>query len=821
MKVINLTKPISLMLCILLFAGSLPVFSQTKPDGKGVGVKPVSQLPSNEKRWALIIGIDDYQDDNIADLRGAANDAKTLAESLEKYAGFPTDQIILLGTNEPKVRQPTRSNILKRLSILKGLVPKDGLLLVSFSGHGIERGNSAFLIPSDATSTDDVDLLENTALSVETIKRQVKATQVRQVLFLLDACRNDPTSGRSETNNPLTDAYKKGFSFDVANQEVEAFATIYATSVGARAYEYNEKRQGYFSWAIVEALSGKAANSNGEITLGSLVKYLENRVPKLVAIDLGASKVQKPFAVIEGYKADELVLAIGNTIAQPIPQPLPTPNSDTRNGEDIFWAEVSKLNTKSAYQNYLNDYPNGKYISTATLRIKNIEEADSNLFSRWDKMLNFSQEDIIISETTAELSKNPDNVIALRMRSNAYYAKNKNSDEAGKADAEAVLRLIKNPKSAEEYESICHSYRRLEKTEEGITACTKAIELNANFYSAFRNRGNLYLNKENYDQAIKDFNKAIQIHPDYSITYSNRGVVYNNKKDYDQAIQDYTKAIQLNPNDAATYYNRGNAYYNKQNYDQAIQDYTKAIQLNPNDAYAYLNRGDIFHNIKKYYDSAIKDYSKAIELNPAFANAYNNRGNAHLNKKEFDLAIQDFNKAIQLNPSFNAYYNRGFAYDNKQNYDQAIQDYTKAIQLDPNYSLAYYNRGIAYDNKQNYDLAIQDYNKAIQLNPNYAGAYNNRGLAYAKNSDYDQAIQDYSKAIQLDPNESLAYNNRGNAYANKQNYDQAIQDYTKAIQINPNYAIFYRNRAIIYDQLGETSKAKADRKKADELEKKP
>jgi formylglycine-generating enzyme required for sulfatase activity len=334
MKVINLTKPISLMLCILLFAGSLPVFSQTKPDGKGVGVKPVSQLPSNEKRWALIIGIDDYQDDNIADLRGAANDAKTLAESLEKYAGFPSDQIILLGTNEPKERQPTRANILKRLSNLKTLVPKDGLLLVSFSGHGIERGNSAFLIPSDATSTDDVDLLENTALSVETIKRQVKATQVRQVLFLLDACRNDPTSGRSETNNPLTDAYKKGFSFDVANQEVEAFATIYATSVGARAYEYSEKRQGYFSWAIVEGLSGKAANANGEITLGSLVKYVENRVPKLVAIDLGASKVQKPFAVIEGYKADELVLAIGNTIAQPIPQPLPTPNSDTRNGEE-------------------------------------------------------------------------------------------------------------------------------------------------------------------------------------------------------------------------------------------------------------------------------------------------------------------------------------------------------------------------------------------------------------------------------------------------------------------------------------------------------
>src|SRR5581483_10149208 len=50
---------------------------------------------------------------------------------------------------------------------------------------------------------------------------------------------------------PLSNAYVNAFNFDVRNREVQAFATIYATGIGQRAYEYTEKKQGYFSWAVV------------------------------------------------------------------------------------------------------------------------------------------------------------------------------------------------------------------------------------------------------------------------------------------------------------------------------------------------------------------------------------------------------------------------------------------------------------------------------------------------------------------------------------------------------------------------------------------
>lgn len=268
----------------------------------------VKTWPIKAKRWALVIGVDQYRDGQINALKGSVNDAHNLANALVRYAGFPQDQVIVLTTDQPEERQPTRINILTYLSNLASLVPKDGLLLVSFAGHGIERGGQAYLIPSDARLSRDVSLLEESAVSVTRMHDRIKAIGVGQVIVLLDACRNDP-GGRAGAPNNMGAAYTK-FNFDVRNREVQAFATFYATAIGQRAYEYTEKHQGYFTWAIVEGLKGGAGNEKGEVTLAALVKYVQDNVPKRIAIDLGASEQQKPFATIEGYRADELVIAI-------------------------------------------------------------------------------------------------------------------------------------------------------------------------------------------------------------------------------------------------------------------------------------------------------------------------------------------------------------------------------------------------------------------------------------------------------------------------------------------------------------------------------
>ncbi len=270
----------------------------------------VQTLPGKAKRFALIIGVDQYNDPQVAGLAAASNDARLLADALVRYAGFPADQVVLLTSNRSTDWQPTRGNILRKLSNLAAAVPKDGLLLFSFAGHGIERNEQAFLLPTDAQVSDDVNLLEQTAINVVQIREWVRKTGVGQVLLLLDACRNDPSAGRAAADNPLSKTYMRGFNFDVRNREVQAFATIYATEVGRRAYELRDPRNGYFTLALVEGLKGGAVNERGEVTLAALIKYLQDNVPRRVTLDLGQGRVQKPFAVVEGYRADELVLSV-------------------------------------------------------------------------------------------------------------------------------------------------------------------------------------------------------------------------------------------------------------------------------------------------------------------------------------------------------------------------------------------------------------------------------------------------------------------------------------------------------------------------------
>src|SRR5262245_62067211 len=94
-----------------LFVSGLPSHQNPSPS-RGMSLTgPVKDLPAKAKRWALVIGVDQYRDGNISPLRGAANDANKLSKALVDYAGFPKDQVILLATDQPEERQPTRVNI--------------------------------------------------------------------------------------------------------------------------------------------------------------------------------------------------------------------------------------------------------------------------------------------------------------------------------------------------------------------------------------------------------------------------------------------------------------------------------------------------------------------------------------------------------------------------------------------------------------------------------------------------------------------------------------------------------------------------------------
>jgi uncharacterized caspase-like protein len=266
----------------------------------------LDELPAEENRFALVIGVEDYLDERAGKFNYAASDARAVAETLQQSAGFRKDRIVLVATGEPSERQPLRSVILRQLANLPRLVSDDGLLLIYFSGHVLERGGKSYLLPSDALTGSDA-LLADTSISVERIKESIRASGAGQIMLVFDSFRREP----------LSEAFTRGLTFDTRNQEAAAFAMLVATDVGLRAYESKLKEQGYFTAALIEALKGRAAGGGREVTLDRLVKYLQTNVQAEIQRDLGAGAQQRPLALIDGYQSDELTLAVSESGAPP------------------------------------------------------------------------------------------------------------------------------------------------------------------------------------------------------------------------------------------------------------------------------------------------------------------------------------------------------------------------------------------------------------------------------------------------------------------------------------------------------------------------
>ncbi|NDD65729.1 MAG: caspase family protein, partial [Acidobacteria bacterium] len=149
----------------------------------GVEDESITKWPNREKRYALLVGVNTYEDTQITPLVGAANDMVLLEDALVKYGGFDRDRIVRLTTDstEPLTR-PTSGNILQKLSNILKIVPEDGLLLLAFSGHGIERDQRAFLLPTDARVNGDIELLERTSIEVGSIGQKIEKKRNRDGL---------------------------------------------------------------------------------------------------------------------------------------------------------------------------------------------------------------------------------------------------------------------------------------------------------------------------------------------------------------------------------------------------------------------------------------------------------------------------------------------------------------------------------------------------------------------------------------------------------------------------------------------------------------
>lgn len=266
----------------------------------------IAAVSHAEERWALLVGIDEYSNDIITPLKGAARDARALRDMLVEYARFPADNIFCLTSDDEtndKSSLPNLGNIVTKLDYIASKVKAGDVFLFFFAGHGVSVDDQNYLLVYESDIRPF--LLRKTALSVEELNQYLSKIQSGNTILILDACRNNPGAGRGDEDNLMTNSFVKSVG------DIKFSATIYACNTGQRAYEWPGKGRGFFSLTLEEALKGKAdENHDGNVTLSEVGVYLAERVPDLVERELGGGRTQIPRIDVSGDpRAGNMVLS--------------------------------------------------------------------------------------------------------------------------------------------------------------------------------------------------------------------------------------------------------------------------------------------------------------------------------------------------------------------------------------------------------------------------------------------------------------------------------------------------------------------------------
>ncbi len=236
------------------------------------------------KVWVVSIGVGKYTR-NFAALRTAADGARKIALAISDVNRDVTTSYTLTTDAPEDINRPTKENVLQIFADLERQVRPNDRVIVYFCGHGVEFKEKPYLLLMNVTDIKDEELLATGSLSVSWLRDKLNGLKCKERLLWLDACRVEVLEASGDGDDgtgdalPLTTAMSTGARMTASRDGIAV--TYHGCRAGESVY-YSKDGPSFFNKALVEGLQGKAADVHGRITMASLSRYVNDRVPVLV-----------------------------------------------------------------------------------------------------------------------------------------------------------------------------------------------------------------------------------------------------------------------------------------------------------------------------------------------------------------------------------------------------------------------------------------------------------------------------------------------------------------------------------------------------------
>jgi len=236
------------------------------------GTTEAVAAPRIDKRFAVVIGVGQYESEEIPDLEFALADAEAVKEFLESEEAGPFDDVLFLADEEA-----TGAAMREAMFVFLQQADWDDLVFIYYAGHGAPdpgRPDNLYLLPTDS----DLDAMASTAFPMWDVKtalrRQIAA---ERVIVVADACHSAGTAdgdvvGGSGSNH-IAGSFEKLFT---------PSRRLMMTAADTNEFSLEDARwggHGVFTHFMLDALRGNGdVDGNGIITFSEVFDHVSTNV---------------------------------------------------------------------------------------------------------------------------------------------------------------------------------------------------------------------------------------------------------------------------------------------------------------------------------------------------------------------------------------------------------------------------------------------------------------------------------------------------------------------------------------------------------------
>jgi hypothetical protein len=466
-----------------------------------------STAPSSASgdRHALVIGNAKYPDAD-APLKEPINDARDVADEL-KRDGFKVD----IGENL------TGDAMRRAFDGLNAKIKPGDVVLLFFSGYGIQSNRQSYMIPVDAQIWQESDVRRD-GLSLETVLGEINSRGAGVKIALLDASRRNPYERRFRS-------FSAGLTPVVAPN---GSLVMYSA-----------------------ALSSVVSDNGGDHSLFVQELLKEIRVPDLMAEEtlnrtrVGVTRAsrQEQIPWISSSLAEDFAFVPGGGGPHPpgpiaalpalVPEPAPVPAPGATQQADRPPPAAPKVETPAP----------APPVASVPAAPPADKPAETKPASPAPTQVSLA-DDPTIKSLTAKIDAKPDDINALYRRGQVYASKG--AYNLAIKDFDDTIRL--NPKDVEALNNRCWTRTVTGDLQGALKDCNEALRLRPNFVDALDSRGLLNLKAGMNKNAMTDFDAALKINPQLTSSLYGRGLAKQRTGSIPEGNLDIANAKAMDPN---------------------------------------------------------------------------------------------------------------------------------------------------------------------------------------------------------------------------------------------------------------------------------